>query len=39
VNYADSYKFISFPAACLVLLVSLIFFGTLWVRRKISSAR
>ena len=36
VNYADSYKYISFPAACVVLLASLIFFGTLWLRRKIS---
>jgi hypothetical protein len=36
VDYADSYKYISFPAACVVLLASLIFFGSLWVRRKIS---
>ena len=36
VDYADSYKYISFPAACVVLLASLIFFGTLWLRRKIS---
>jgi hypothetical protein len=36
VDYAVSYKFISFPAACVVLAASLIFFGTLWVRRKVS---
>ena len=36
VDYADSYKYVSFPAACVVLLASLIFFGSLWVRRKIS---
>ena len=36
VDYADSYKYVSFPAACVVLLASLIFFGTLWVRRKVS---
>ncbi len=35
VDYAISYKYISFPAACVVLLASLIFFGSLWVRRKI----
>lgn len=38
VDYADSYKFISFPAGCLVLLLSLIFFGTLWLRRKLSGS-
>jgi hypothetical protein len=36
VNYADTYKYISFPASCVVLLASLIFFGSLWVRRKVS---
>jgi hypothetical protein len=36
VDYAISYKYISFPAACVVLLASLIFFGSLWVRRKVS---
>jgi hypothetical protein len=35
-DYAASYKYISFPAACVVLLASLIFFGSLWVRRKVS---
>jgi hypothetical protein len=36
VDYAVSYKYISFPAACVVLVASLIFFGSLWVRRKVS---
>jgi hypothetical protein len=36
VNYADSYKLISFPIACVMLAVSLIFFATLWLRRKFS---
>lgn len=35
-NYADSYKYISFPAGCVVLAISLIFLGTLWLRRKFS---
>ena len=38
VNYADSYKDISFPAGCVVLAISLIFFGTLWLRRKFSKS-
>ena len=36
VDYAESYKYISFPAGCVVLVVSLIFFGSLWLRRKLS---
>ena len=36
VDYAASYKYISFPAACVVLVASLIFFATLWLRRKTS---
>jgi hypothetical protein len=36
VDYAESYKYISFPAGCLVLAISLVFFGTLWLRRKFS---
>jgi hypothetical protein len=35
-DYADSYKFISFPAGCLMLAISLSFFGVLWIRRKLS---
>jgi hypothetical protein len=36
VDYAASYKYISLPAACVVLVASLIFFATLWLRRKTS---
>jgi hypothetical protein len=36
VDYAESYKYISFPVGCVVLVVSLIFFGSLWLRRKLS---
>jgi hypothetical protein len=36
VDYATSYKYISFPAACVVLAASLIFFATLWLRRKVT---
>jgi hypothetical protein len=38
VDYSASYKYISFPAACVVLAASLIFFATLWLRRKVSGA-
>ena len=34
VNYADSYLYIGFPAAVIVLLVALPVFGTLWIRAK-----
>src|ERR1700728_5488235 len=33
-DYSPSYKYISFPAACVVLVASLIFFATLWLRRE-----
>jgi hypothetical protein len=36
VDYADGYKYFSFPAGCVVLAVSLVFFGWLWLRRKLS---
>ncbi len=36
VNYADSYKLVGLPVGLGVLLVSLIFFGFLWIRRKVS---
>ena len=39
VNYADSYKLISFPAGCLMLAVSVTFFGALWLRRKLSGGQ
>jgi|HubBroStandDraft_2_1064218.scaffolds.fasta_scaffold763843_1 hypothetical protein len=38
VNYADSYLFVGFPAAVLVLLIALPVFGTLWVRATIRRA-
>lgn len=33
-DLAESYKYIALPAASVVLLASLTFFGTLWLRRK-----
>jgi hypothetical protein len=36
VNLADSYKYIALPAASVVLAVSLIFFGSLWLKRKLN---
>ena len=35
-NFADSYKLFSFPIACVTLVISIIFFATLWLRRKFS---
>ena len=34
VNFADSYRYVGFPAAIIVLVVALPVFGTLWVRAK-----
>lgn len=36
VDYADSYRFFALPAGCLILIVSLIFFGSLWLRQRFS---
>jgi hypothetical protein len=36
VDLAYGYKYFSFPAACVVLAISLTFFGWLWLRRKFS---
>ncbi len=36
VDFSESYKYISFPAGCVVLAISLLFFGRLWLRRKFS---
>lgn len=36
VDYAASYKFFALPAGSLVLIVSLGFFATLWLRRKVA---
>jgi hypothetical protein len=35
VNYADSYLYVGFPAAVVVLLIALPLFGTLWIRAKL----
>jgi hypothetical protein len=34
VSMAVSYKYIAFPAACVVLAVSLVYLMSVWVRRK-----
>jgi hypothetical protein len=36
VDFADTYKFVGLPVGLVVLAVSLIFFGSLWIRRKVS---
>jgi hypothetical protein len=35
VNYADSYRYVGFPAGVLVLVVALPVFAFLWVRAKV----
>jgi hypothetical protein len=35
VSYADSYRWVGFPAGVLVLVVALPVFGTLWVRARL----
>jgi hypothetical protein len=35
VSYADSYRYVGFPAFLVVLVVALPVFGTLWVRAKL----
>jgi hypothetical protein len=35
VSYADSYRYVGFPAFLVVLIVALPVFGTLWVRAKL----
>lgn len=35
VNYADTYRYVGFPAGVVVLIVALPVFGTLWVRARI----
>ncbi|HEX4284684.1 MAG TPA: hypothetical protein VHZ28_06295 [Terracidiphilus sp.] len=35
VDYADSYRYVGFPAGVLVLLIALPLFGTLWFRSKL----
>jgi ABC-type Fe3+ transport system permease subunit len=36
VDFANTYKFVGLPVGLVVLAVSLVFFGTLWIRRKVS---
>jgi len=35
VNFADTYRYVGFPAGVVVLLVALPYFGVLWVRAKV----
>jgi hypothetical protein len=35
VSYADSYRYVGFPAGVVVLLIALPLFGVLWVRAKV----
>ena len=35
VSYADSYRYVGFPAGVLVLVVALPVFGVVWVRAKL----
>ena len=37
VNYADSYRWVGFPAAIVVWVVAFFVFGTLWIRAKITA--
>jgi ABC-type antimicrobial peptide transport system permease subunit len=36
VNFADTYRYVGFPAGVLVLLIALPYFGALWVRAKLA---
>ena len=36
VNYADTYLYVGLPAGLVALLLSLVVFGTLWVRAKVT---
>lgn len=35
VNYADSYRYVGFPAGVVVLIIALPVFGTLWIRARL----
>jgi hypothetical protein len=35
VNFADTYRYVGFPAGVCVLLLALPYFGVLWVRAKL----
>ena len=34
IDFADTYRYVGFPAAVLVLLIALPYFGVLWLRAK-----
>ncbi len=36
VNYADSYRYVGFPAFVVVLVVAIPVFGVLWIRAKLN---
>ena len=36
VNYADTYRYVGFPAGLVVLVVALPYFGVLWVRARLN---
>lgn len=36
VNFADTYRYVGFPAGVLMLLIALPYFGTLWLRAKLA---
>jgi hypothetical protein len=35
VDYADTYRYVGFPAGAVVLAIALVVFGSLWLRAKI----
>jgi hypothetical protein len=35
VNFADTYRYVGFPAGVIVLVVALPYFGMLWLRAKL----
>lgn len=35
VDYADTYRYVGFPAGIIMLLVALPWFGSLWIRAKL----
>jgi len=35
VNFADTYRYVGFPAGVIVLLVALPYFGVLWLRARL----
>lgn len=35
VNYADTYRYVGFPAGVIVLVVALPYFGVLWMRARL----